>query len=216
MLTDIGGLRTLVRTGQSIEVRPGDFRNVQAIDVSSRYLDDAGELAYLLNFTDGKSRLFLANAGLVRGTDFFLRDAGPAVVDWSDADWKDSLDRAISAPGGSGTEIVTIERSNVRILADAGESTISIGRLNSTGTLELNEVLDGGPSLVLNGAGAGDSNIESLKLRSGGLAARHNVLLSGTSECSDGYLEIADDVSITNSASLIVDGAVVASGKVCS
>lgn len=204
MLSDLDGLRTLVRTGTDIEVRPGDLRNVQAIDVSSRYLGDNGDYAYKLQFTDGKSGIFLAQAGTVRGTDFFLRNAGPDVVDWLDAQWKDSLDFDTSEPGFLGNEIVTIENSHVEIIDAAGAYTLTIGRMNSTGSLELGEVLEGGPSLILNSTDDGDSNIQSLILRGGELRARHDVLLSGNSQFISGDLSAGDNITITNSADLLV------------
>ncbi|MDX2182663.1 MAG: hypothetical protein SFW08_01645, partial [Gemmatimonadaceae bacterium] len=179
---------------------------VSAIDVSDRYLSNNGELAYHLAFDGGTSGLFIA--GAVQGVDFFLRGTGAGVVDWLDADWKDSLDLDTDAPGALGTELVTIEDTNVRIVADAGTSTISVGRLNASGSLLLGEVIGGGPSLVINGSDAGDSSIESLHIDGGRLEIRDNLLIGGASEWTDAFVTIADDVSLTNSATLLIKDAV--------
>ncbi len=87
-----GKLRMIVRAGQSLEVAPGDVRTIRAIafasgaggeDGRAQGLNDLGQVAFRLRFTDGTSGVFLSSAASVpEPAGALLLSVGCVVAAW--------------------------------------------------------------------------------------------------------------------------------------
>jgi formylglycine-generating enzyme required for sulfatase activity len=92
-----GVLQLIARSGDLLEVAPGDFRTISALRLGSGYIEsiprpanaspfnDFGQVAFTATFTDGSSGVFVSNAVAHVPADF----NGDLVVDIADlAQWK--------------------------------------------------------------------------------------------------------------------------------
>ncbi len=71
-----GLLNLIARTGSSLEVLPGDLRTISALSLEG--FNDAGQVLYRANFTNGTSGLFLSDLVVVPEPSTYVLTAGAA------------------------------------------------------------------------------------------------------------------------------------------